>query len=92
MIPEEEENEQRNELAVLLVVLREKAQPGPPPDWLGLICVERKESEKINNRCGDGEKQESRERTVSDPDQKRAQQSAKLCDLLHGAPDLRAGE
>ena len=54
VIPDEEENEKRNEFAVLLVVLREKTEPGPFPNWLSLICVKAEETKEINDRAGDG--------------------------------------
>src|ERR1700730_2903540 len=41
MVPDQPDHDQWDQFAVFLIVLRKKTHPGPRPDWLGPIGVER---------------------------------------------------
>ena len=89
MIPDEKENEQWNDLAVLLVVLREKAEPGPFPNRLGVIRVKAKEAKEINDRGDRAGEKESLGGLATCPVEQRTKHSAELFELLHCGCDFR---
>ena len=54
MVPKQTEHNQRNDLAVFLVVLRQEAHPRPGPDRLRMIGEQSQKAEEVNNDRNDG--------------------------------------
>src|SRR6266404_6074629 len=60
VIPDEKQDDRRDQFTVLLIVLRQKTHPGPCPNRLGAIRVERKKTKKVN----DGRKRSSEQKRL----------------------------